>query len=78
MFEYLQETLHNHSILMSQKFETQVCQWYEVMLVIYNFADKRISETRKPLYNVKWFSFFQKTDRQLDAFYFATKARNFY
>ena len=46
MFKNLREILRSYPFLMSQKFETQYCQWCGVKGIKSIFADKANSETR--------------------------------
>ena len=47
IFDILQEKfLQSHPLLMSQKFETQGCQWHGVKQIKYIFTDEGNSRTR--------------------------------
>ena len=51
----MQEILQSHFFLMSRKFKTQNCQWFEVKQIKSIFAEKWDSETRfgAPVYYLK-------------------------
>ena len=46
MFDILQEILHSHPFLKSQKFKMQGCQWYGVKGIKFICLDKGKSSTR--------------------------------